>query len=211
MLAQLEWRTVTASEGPDGMRGGNLLEPSLEELRARLTADLDALREAIAGFDQEKADWRPAPERWSVGEVLDHLVLSNRAFARAVRALVQRGRREGLVAVEGTRRSWPRLRGIADVRASGPVVNPDSVTPAYGRPIETLRRELIASHEAVMELLPQLSGLDFASLVLPHPLGFELNLFQWADTAGAHERRHLAQIAAIAADPRCPSDIRGAG
>ena len=195
---------MPAPEGPRDAERSAELEPALAELRAQLADDLAAVLEAVAPLSQRQADWRPTPGRWSVGEVLHHLVLSNRAFARAVQALVERGRRDGAVAAAGARRSWPRLRGIADVRASGPVVNPDSVTPGAGRPIEELRRDLVESHAAVVDQLPDLAGLDLGALRLPHPLGFELNLYQWADITGAHECRHLAQIQALLGAPGFP-------
>jgi hypothetical protein len=181
------------------------LEPALEALRLRLAGDLGAVLGAVQALDQLQADWKAAAERWSVGEVVHHLVLSNQAFARVVRLLVHRGRHQGLTAVLGSRRSWPRLRAVADVRASGPVANPVPVTPTHGLPFDVLRRDLVASHASVTAQLPDLSGLELAALHLPHPLGFELNLYQWADIAGAHERRHLAQIEAITADPHFPS------
>ena len=181
------------------------LEPALEELRVRLTADFDALLAAVGSLDQAQADWRPVPERWSVGEVLHHLVLSNRSFASVVDALVERGRRKGLAAQADGRRSWPRLRTVADVKASGPVRSPDRVTPAHGLPVEQLRRELDESHRAVEKRIPDLAGLDLAALRFPHPLGFELNVFQWADITGAHERRHLQQIEMVLAAQGSPS------
>ena len=180
------------------------LEPALEELRARLAADLEALAAAVGNIAQAQADWRPAPERWSVGENLHHLVLSNRTFAIVARKLIQRGRREALAPGPNSRRSWPRLRSIADATVSGPVKNPDRVTPTHGLPIEQLRQDLAASHAAVQEQVPALAGLDLDALRMPHPLGFELNLYHWVDIAGAHERRHLAQIRAIAAEPGFP-------
>lgn len=182
-----------------------MLEPALEELQARLAADLAALVAAVGSLNQAQADWRPAPDRWSVGEVLHHLVLSNRSFARVVGKLVERGRREGPAARPDARRSWPRLRTIADVKASGPVRNPDRVTPTHGLPIEQLCRELVESHQAVALQIPDLAGLDLAALRFPHPLGFELNLFQWADITGAHERRHLHQIETVLAGEGSPS------
>ncbi len=170
------------------------LEPALEKLRARLAADLEALMAVVASLSQAQADWRPAPDRWSVGEVLHHLILSNRSFARVVAKLVERGRREGLSARPEGRRSWPRLRTIADVNASGPVKNPERVTPTRELPVEQLRRDLVESHEAVVTQIPDLAALDLGALRFPHPLGFELNLYQWTDIMGAHERRHLHQI-----------------
>ena len=171
----------------------------------RLTADLDALMAVVGQLSQTQTDWRPAPDRWSVGEALHHLVLSNRSFALVVGKLVERGRREGLAAQPDARRSWPRLRTIADVNASGPVKNPDRVTPTHGLPIDQLRSELVESHQAVALQIPDLAGLDLAALRFPHPLGFELNLFQWADITGAHERRHLHQIETVLAADGFPS------
>ncbi len=194
-------------DGETGLRGpagGAQLEPALAELRARLAADLAAVLAAVVGVSQVQADWRPAPGRWSVGEVLHPLGISNRMFAVAVRKLIQRGRREGLAAGPQARRSWPRLRSFADAALSGPVRNPDAATPAAGLPIGELRDALAAAHAAVQDLIPALAGLDLDVLRLPHPLGFELNLYHWADVAGAHERRHLAQILAIMALPGFP-------
>ncbi len=195
---------MDSHEKPVNAEGGERLEPALAELQERLAEDLAAVLVAVAGLTQAQADWRPAPERWSVGEVLHHLILSDRSFALAVRKLVQRGRREGLAAGPSARRSWPRMHTIADVSASGPVKNPERVTPAHGLPIEQLRADLAATHESVAAQIPGLSGLDLDALRLPHPLGFELNLYRWVDIAGAHERRHLAQIEAIMAEPGFP-------
>jgi len=181
------------------------VEPALAELRDRLAADLAAVQAAVGGLTQEQADWRPAPERWSIGEILHHLGLANRQFARAVGMLIGRGRSEGLAAPPGSRRAWPRMRSIADASRSGPIKHPVRVTPTHGLPLDGLRRELAASHAAVVEQLPGLTGLDLAALQLQHPLGFELNLYQWVDITGAHERRHLAQINAVIASPGFPA------
>jgi hypothetical protein len=195
----------TMGENPDRVAGASTLAPALEELRGRLAADLDALTAVVWTLNQAQADWRPAPERWSVGEVLHHLVLSNRSFARVVAKLVKHGRRLGLAAPPDARRSWPRLRAVADVEASGPVKNPDLVTPTHGLPVQQLRRDLVESHESVAVQIPDIAGLDLAALRFPHPLGFELNLFQWVDITGAHERRHLHQIERLLAADGFPS------
>jgi hypothetical protein len=195
---------MTDPEAPHVADANAPLEPALEELRVRLAADLEALFAAVATLDQTQADWKPAPGRWSAGEVVHHVVLSNRSFARVIAKLVEQGRREGLAPRAGGRRSWPRLRSIADVGASGPVKNPDRVTPTHGLPVEQLRHDLVEAHRAVEVQIPALAGLELAALRFPHPLGFELNLYQWTDIMGAHERRHLSQIAAILAEPTFP-------
>ena len=188
----------------DGEAAGKPLGPEREELRGRLAVDLAAVLDAVGSLTQAQSEWRPAPDRWSVGEVLHHLAISNRGFSVVVRKLIQRGRREALNAGPASRRSWPRLRSIADAGVSGPIKNPEFATPSAGLPIDELRRNLEASHAAVEEQIPALEGLDLEALRMPHPLGFELNLYQWADIAGAHERRHLAQILATMSAPGFP-------
>lgn len=180
------------------------VEPGLEEIRSRLEADMAALLEAVGHLTQDQADWRPASDRWSVGEVLHHLVLANRSFALQARTLIRQGRREGLRAREGARRHWPRLRLMAEVTVSGPVAHPAPSTPTPGLPLEGLLRDLAESHQAVAGLIPLLEPLDMEALRARHPLGFEMNLFQWVDVAGAHERRHLPQIKEIMAHEGFP-------
>ena len=180
-------------------------DPAVDELARRLDADLTALLAAVSGLSQTQSDWRPAPDRWSIGEVLDHLALSNRLFARVIAALVARCRSEGLSATPGGRRVWPRLRVVADAAASGPVANPARTTPAASRPIAELIAALTAAHAAIATQIKDLAGLVLAAARVRHPLGFDLNLFQWVDAAGAHERRHLGQIATIAACPDFPT------
>jgi DinB superfamily len=196
---------VTGSHDPEPAGGAALpLEPPLEELSRRLAADLEALAGAVATMTQAEADWRPGPDRWSAGEVLHHVVLANRTFAIVAARLIRQGLRDGLKPGPESRRSWPRMRAIAEIGAAGPVKHPDRVTPTPGLAIATLRRELAESHRAVTAALPALGGLDLGALRFPHPLGFELNLYQWVDIAGAHERRHLAQIERIVASPGFP-------
>jgi len=180
-------------------------DPAVAELERRLSEDLAVLEAAVAGLAQRQADWRPEPERWSVGEVLHHLAISNQYFAVRVSRLIEKGRSAASIAPPDARRTWPRLRLIADRQASGPVTNPEGSTPTLGLPVDELRGNLAASHRAIAEQVAAIAWLDLANIKARHPLGFEINLFQWFDAAGAHERRHLAQIEEIKAAPGFPS------
>jgi hypothetical protein len=41
--------------------------------RARLSANADAIRALASGLAEGQAHWKPAPERWSIVEVINHL------------------------------------------------------------------------------------------------------------------------------------------
>src|SRR5690349_16706160 len=69
-----------------------------------VTADVS---ESFGGLSVEQLNWKPAPESWSVGQCLDHLVKSNEEFFPELDKLAA-----------GTRKntfwqSWSPLSGIA--------------------------------------------------------------------------------------------------
>jgi hypothetical protein len=45
----------------------------LDDLGARLRANADVLAAQIAGVGDDQARWKPAPEQWSILEVVNHL------------------------------------------------------------------------------------------------------------------------------------------
>src|SRR5262245_22020795 len=61
-----------------------MCENSLDQFATTRARTLNMVRD----LSQAEADARPAPGRWSVGEVLDHLVLAERFFRGEVRQLV---------------------------------------------------------------------------------------------------------------------------
>ena len=61
-----------------------MLEDSLDQFAMARTHTLDLVR----GLSQAEADAVPAPGRWSVGEVLDHLLLAEQFFRGEIRQLV---------------------------------------------------------------------------------------------------------------------------
>lgn len=180
------------------------LSPELAELQQRLEQDLAEVLAEVAGLSAAQADWRPGPDRWSIGENLDHMTLGNRYFHGHISALVDRGRAEGLRAGPDTRRSWKRSRSLADPTVF-PVKAPENWAPRRGLPPAELTAGYEQTFRALLEVLPAADELDMGALESQHFLGFSRNLYQWLDLAGAHAQRHLVQIRAIKAAPGFPT------
>lgn len=174
------------------------MHPRTEEINAYLDANRAALLEEVERVAPALRETRPAPDRWSVAEVLEHLALVERRIT-------------GLLAGS---LSAARAEGLGPERETGPVVGTFDLTRVLdrGRPVEATaaarplggldaRGALAALEEsraALREVLFAGDGLALGEVSLPHPVFGPLNFYQWVLFVGGHEARHVAQIRGIA-------------
>ncbi len=163
--------------------------------RAALHAEVRGLSEAQLGF-------RPAPNRWSVGEILDHLSLAERAMIRSISRLLQQAAGLGRIAEPGSMEMPPSAIDLAVYNR--PAGAPESVLPTPDRPLERLLAALEESRERLREVAMRAEGRVVGNVTLPHFQLGELNFYQWLAVQGAHEAKHTAQIRRIKADPAFP-------
>ncbi|MFW6192910.1 MAG: DinB family protein, partial [Gemmatimonadota bacterium] len=172
--------------------------------------------ELASGLTPDELWWRPAHDRWSVGECLDHLVRTGEAYLGVMNDAVEEGRRDGLLDGGSYRPGllgrWlprmleppPRLkirapRSIRPRRpaAGGPEQSPDA------DPL----REFLALRDRLGERLQAADGLDLGGIRVASPfisfLRFDLgSAFR---IVAAHERRHLWQARQVRKEDRFPA------
>src|SRR5512141_3155212 len=81
---------------------------------ASLTAELERIATAGERWASELSDeqlcWRPAPGRWSIGEVLEHLVVTGRCYRDAIGVVLaarpRRAHHEPLHGEDAPRLAW---------------------------------------------------------------------------------------------------------
>lgn len=190
---------------------------ALERLRRVRTATLALVR----GVPQERLDRRPAPDRWSPGEILDHLILADRLYRRDLEHLFELARagerpvvRRGFDDFNPSVLFFPKallpllepplalLNAIlpdafrdAIGRARWiPAQNPDAAEPRRGRPGRHLQRELEESLAATETLFQGSDALDLAAMEHYHPLLGRRDLDGLLRFIADHEERHQAQL-----------------
>jgi len=163
------------------------LAPYLAHVRAKVL-------EIAASRPPEVIGRRPAPERWSVLDNLEHLALTEPWLVKIVAGLAGRGRREGLRRQADQPRAVnaiPVLAHTAGQRFEAPPV----ARPTGGAGLAELESRLAASRADLLNCLESLEELDTDRLVQPHPLfGWPLNACQWVHFIGLHESRHARQM-----------------
>jgi len=176
---------------------------------------------ALTPLSQAQLDFSPRPRSWSIGEVADHLVLSESeyraeigrliALARAgKKAYIRRSFADANVAplylpdallsaldipFSLISRVIPdSLRGFVTEVPLLPTRNPDFAAPRPRRPAADLRADLERSIAATAQLISSNDDIDFTQLVSEHPLTGRTNVPQILTFLARHERRHQGQM-----------------
>ena len=176
------------------------MHPRTQELLRHIEENRQLVREALEAAPLALRERRPAPERWSVAEVLEHLSIVELQVAK----LLKRGLRiaqaeQPLPADPDVSPVLPTVDGPALVDRERALGAPEGGMPRKGLSAGEAWRALEESRAELREVLLAADGLATRSIVAPHPFFGELNFHQWIAFVGFHEARHAAQIRATVA------------
>jgi hypothetical protein len=174
------------------------MHPRTQEILQCLESELHGLRAAVNAVPPERRSDRPAPDRWSVAEVLEHLVMVEAAMLKGCAKQLAAAREAGLPAET---ESSPIRGTLAPERVADRerrIAAPDRLRPT-GIDADTAWRQLEATRAQFLEFVRSCDGLALAQVSFPHPAFGPLNMYQWLLFAAGHHARHAAQIREIGA------------
>ncbi len=175
---------------------GEELQRALDYLKSTRAGVIDATK------DLSEAQWnfKPAPERWSVAEVTEHIA----AAEDLLMGLIQGQVMNAPANPEGTdAKAVDQLVLQAIPDRSHKLKAPEPLVPVnrFHTPAESLAH-FEASRAKTIEFLQKTKGLrDHAS---DSPLGKKLDAYQWILFIAAHSDRHTKQILEVKADSNFP-------
>ncbi len=174
----------------------------MEEVRRKSEGTRAALLGEVRGLGDAQVSFRPAPGRWSIGEILDHVCLSERSIARTLSRVLQQAAGLGQIGQPGSLEVPEHRIDLESFnRAAGA---PESVLPSPDRPLERVLSELEESRFRLLEVAKRAEGRVVGNVTLPHFQLGQLNFYQWLSVEAEHEAKHLNQIRRIKADPAFP-------
>jgi hypothetical protein len=175
------------------------LHPRTREVLAHLDEQRAALREAIESVPPELRTRRPAVDRWSVAEVIEHLATVEARIATLLARLLEEGRARGL---DVERESSPVVsaKEVAMIRdRTRTIVAAESLQPKGATDAEAAWQALQLTRASLRATILAGDGLDVATLVAPHRVLGPIDWYRWLVFVGAHETRHAEQIRETAA------------
>ena len=170
---------------------------------AAIAQDLDAVRAEVLreseGLSQAQANWRPAADDWSVGEILHHLTLAEINTGKLTSKLLKE--------MASAATPYPHdLTGFAPLPPwpPGPREAPPIVRPEKGYPIAQLLHDMRAARERSHQSLARLATVDPRVYTWRHFTLGEMDLGQFWMLQANHDRDHLQQLRRIKKSPGFP-------
>jgi uncharacterized damage-inducible protein DinB len=169
--------------------------------RERAIADLRESRQRLldvtARLSPSQLAYKPAPDRWSVAECVEHIIVVESSILGAIQKTVQKPDES----LKSGAEDGPLLAKVTDrtARAKGP----ERLMPT-GR---WSHEDLFSEFEAARTRTAEFAATTDAKLresIFPHPAFGPLDCYQWLLLIPAHGERHRAQVEEVMASPEFP-------
>ena len=175
-----------------------LVVQQLAESRERLVL-------TVEGLSEEQRSFRPAQDRWSIADCVEHITVVEGSVLGKIQEVLQappeperrdevRGKEQ--IVLEKVPAREERLKGPA-------AFMPRGRWPDF--------EELVRQFEATRERSVRFSAVTQADLrnhFFPHPTLGLLDSYQWLLLLSAHCERHVRQMEEVKADPAFPGPHR---
>jgi hypothetical protein len=160
----------------------------------------DGVIASVKGLSDAQIKWKPAPERWSVEETLEHIVLAEDFLRANVEDKMMKAP-PGAPDRDYVTIDALVLAAVPD--RSHKAHSPEPLVPTgKGTPAETLANFEKSRAKTIAFLQ---SGEDLRGhVVTSPPLNQPMDCYEWVIFIGAHSARHTKQIEEVKADPNFP-------
>jgi hypothetical protein len=179
--------------------GQTLTQVDRDKGVAYLDQTRDGVVAAVKGLSDAQMKFKPAPDRWSVAETLEHIALAEDFLLQNVTEKIMKAP-AGAADRDTTKIDAMVLAMIPD-RSHKAQAPPPLVPTGRWTPAETLDHFLKSRSRTVAFLESQ---SDLRAHVTDSPMGQPLDAYEWLLFVAAHSERHTKQINEVKADPNFP-------
>src|SRR5437879_198013 len=171
-----------------------------EELLKYMQQTRQDFLKSINGLSEAQLKFKPAPDKWSVMEVAEHIALSEDALAGMAMKVMSDPAADKKAQMYG--KEDKLVVGVTD--RSHKAQAPDMLKPTGKWATEgELLKAFNASRDKNVDFVKITSEADLRSHMGQSPLG-ELDAHEWMLFMAGHSARHTKQIEEVKADPNFP-------
>jgi len=166
-------------------------------------------RELVGGLSEAQLNWKPAPDKWSIAQCLDHLAVTSGKFDSYFSDALARGRKKW--PADSPPKYRPSFMGGWLIKQVEPLTGRNLQAPKVFRPASSEIRgaadKLIQQQTRFLEFVRQTEGVDYNKTRLRSPVT-PLMRYSLADAfviTVVHEQRHLLQARRVRETPGFPN------
>ena len=175
----------------------------LEQGRLYLQQTRNYVIGATKGLSDAQWNFKSAPDRWSVAQVMEHLAAAEDMLRGVTQEQVMKSPVVPLRSAEEIRKADESVMTIVPDRThKAQAPEPLKPTNRFGSP-EAAQKHFLESRSATEEYLKNTPGLR--AHLADSPLG-KLDGYEFVLFTAAHSERHTKQILEVKADPNFPKN-----
>ncbi|MAT39076.1 MAG: hypothetical protein CL946_05680 [Ectothiorhodospiraceae bacterium] len=171
------------------------------DLQSRLSA-IEDIRDKVSEICKSATiaqyNWRPSPEKWSIAECIEHLIVTGNLYNEELKNTLEKAREEGKTGDASIDYGWfskfavstaepppkQRIRAFRKILPESKTYDPDKLKSDFDQMLDTYK-DLVKNMEGI-----QISKVKMPSVLTPI---LRLPVAAWVDFLNAHLRRHLWQ------------------
>jgi len=183
----------------------NTLTPEEREAALKLFQTThDNFIKSISGLSQKQWSFKPAPDRWSVAEVAEHITVAETTIMGLIRHPLMQSPAAPEKREQAKGKDEIIVQRVPD--RSHKVQAPEILRPTGRWATEAdLTKAFEDARKANMEYI-RTTNDDLRDHFFDHPVFGTLDGYQWLLLIGTHSARHTAQIEEVKADPNFPKE-----
>jgi DinB superfamily len=159
--------------------------------------------DATTGLSDAQWNFKPAPDRWSVAQVMEHLAAAEDMIRGSIQEQVMKSPAVPVRDVEETKKADDAVLAMVPDRShKAQAPEPLQPTNRFGSPAAA-QKHFVESRGITEEYLQNATGLR--AHLGDTPLG-KLDAYEYVLLIAAHSERHTKQILEVKADPNFPKN-----
>ncbi len=183
----------------------NLTAAERQKLIDLLEQSRQRFLKAVSGLSDAQWKWKPAPERWSVGECVEHIVAAEKAlFAKMQEAVANPPNPDW---EQKTARKTEFLERVL-VNRTTKAQAPEPIVPRGKMTRDETMQKYAAVRERTLAFVRETQApLKQQTSEHPFPVFNTLNAYQWLLYIPLHNIRHVMQMEEVMSTPGFPEKM----
>lgn len=194
---------VSAQTSKDAVQTNALTAQEREKAVKYLKKTREKFLASIKNLSDAQWNFKPAPERWSIAEVAEHIGIAEQTILGMVQTRIMKSPAAPEMRTEAKGKDEIILKLIPD-RAAGKAQAPEILKPVGKWATKKLLvKDFGTSRAATISYVSDTNDAlrDHFS---PHPVLKTIDAYQWLLFLAAHSERHTEQILEVKADANFP-------